>query len=112
MMVLRPDAKDFQKFYESLKSTLENRNISNPTVDQLGEICYGDLWSEKKDDVFIRERLDMIWYRPLRIDTVKSNKPIKNPVFKEGSTWHKKRTTVYMPGAARSNSIKPGRFDK
>lgn len=112
MMVLRPDAKDFQLFYESLKRTLENRNVSNPTIDQLGEICYGDHWNEKNEDVFVRERLDMLWYRPLRIDTVKSTKTVKNPVFKEGSTWHKKRTSVYMPGAARSDSFKPDKFDK
>ncbi|MNH66504.1 hypothetical protein D3C73_185350 [compost metagenome] len=112
MMVLRPDAKDFQLFYESLKRTLENRSITNPTIDQLGEVCYGDHWKSKKEDLFIRERLNMMWYRPLRIDTIKTNKVIKDPKFKEGSTWHKKRTSVYMPGAARSDSFKPDRFDK
>ncbi len=107
MMVLRPDAKDYKLFYEALKHSLDHRNIKDPTIETLGEICYGEKWKSKCNDIYIRERLKLLWYRPLLIETVKT-KASKLPVYKEGTTWgHKSRKSqVYNNMAGRSESFK------
>jgi hypothetical protein len=108
MMVRQPDAKDFQMFYKSLKKILDSKNLKEPTIDELGEICYGERWVEFKEEELIRERLKLIWYRPMIINdmTVKT-KVKKDREIKEGSTFgHKSRTSVYMPAAGRSNLYK------
>jgi hypothetical protein len=108
MMVRQPDAKDFQMFYKSLKKILDSKNLTKPTIEELGDICYGERWGEFQEDEFIRERLRLIWYRPMIINdmTVKT-KVKKDREIKEGSTFgHKSRTSVYMPAAGRSNLYK------
>ncbi|WP_405169469.1 hypothetical protein [Paenibacillus sp. FSL H3-0286] len=106
MMVLSPDAKEFKMFFENLKKILELRNINNPTIDQLGDICYADRWEKLKNDKMICARLHMLWYKPMQINTIKT-KAKKVPVYKEGTTFgHKSRTTVYIPAAGRSTSYK------
>jgi len=103
VMSFTTDAKDYQMFYQGLKKVLELKNIKTPTIDDLGIICYGeDYWENYKDDNYVKSRLHMLWYKPSLINTVKA-KVKKDKVYKEGSTFgHKSRTTVYMPGAARS----------
>lgn len=106
MMVLTPDAKEFQIFYESLKKILELKSIKTPTVEQLGDICYGERWGKLKEDKFICARLHMLWYKPAQISTVKS-KIKQDKRIKEGSTFgYKSRSTVYIPAAGRSKSYK------
>jgi hypothetical protein len=106
MMVLNPDAKEYQLFYLGLKKILESKGLKEPTVDELGEICYGDKWKEYKDDRYKCERLKLLWYKPLLINTVKT-KVAKDKKYKEGTTFgHKSRTSVYIPGAARSEAFK------
>ncbi|MGV2887237.1 hypothetical protein [Paenibacillus taichungensis] len=103
VMILSPEAKDYQMFYEGLKKVLDLRNIKEPTIDDLGRICFTDSkWAQYSEDKIVRSRLHMLWYRPLLINTVKT-KVKKDKQYKEGSTFgHKQRTTVYMPGAART----------
>ena len=103
VMVLTPEAKDYRMFYEGLRKVLDLRNIKNPTIEELGSICFTESkWAQYIEDKTVRSRLHMLWYKPLLINTVKT-KIKKDKAYKEGSTFgHKSRTTVYMPGAARS----------
>ncbi|MNW52679.1 hypothetical protein D3C74_302060 [compost metagenome] len=111
VMVEHPQAKDYKDFYENLKKVLEYKNLTEPSIDELGEICFGDKWDYHKQYLYKQERLRRLWYEPSSIKPIRL-KSKKDRVFKEGSTWGgKKRTTAYIPGAARSKSFSPDKFE-
>jgi len=111
VMVLMPEAKELKNFYEALKKVVELKGIKEPTLDQLGEICYGDKWEEVKKRPFEPYRLYDIWHKPGTIQTRKSKvSRVSSP--KEGSTWTRrsKSKVVYNPLSGRSNIYNTEKF--
>lgn len=107
MMVLHPDAKSLMIFHKNLKKVMELKGINNPTVDQIGEICYGPNWKDKSKDQFVFWRLKTIWENPGSIETIKSKPKIANDCNDKDIMWYKKRRPqVYHLGAGRSKIYK------
>ena len=106
VMVLEPYAKDVHFFYKTLKALFDLRGIKNPSLHQIGDVCYGMNWGEKSRDMFVAGRLKKLWDSPGMIE-VRRERVKRDRVYKEGTTMgHKKRTTVYLTAVGRSEFFK------
>ncbi|RXZ77951.1 hypothetical protein EBB07_28235 [Paenibacillaceae bacterium] len=105
VMFMRPEGGALKNFHELLKSYFEMKGINNPTQTQLLQLCYGERWTEVLKDPFKPHWIMNIWKNPGSIETVKTKKVHKDPVFKEGTTLgHKTRKSqVYAHSAGRSD---------
>ncbi|WP_256761420.1 hypothetical protein [Cohnella sp. WQ 127256] len=108
VMIFRPHAQDLHDFHNALKKVLDIKGIKEPALEQLGEICYEDRWSEVKNDRLIPHRLMPLWKNPGSIDAIRSKRIPKDEVFVEGKTlgYKKRKSSAYGVGAGRSNIYK------
>lgn len=108
VMIFRPNAKDIHDFHNALKKVLDIKGIKEPSLEQLGEICYENRWSEKTIDRLIPHRLMTLWKNPGSIDADRSKRIPRDEIFKEGTTlgYKQRRSSVYGLGTGRSNIYK------
>ncbi|KAA9007215.1 hypothetical protein F4V43_01640 [Paenibacillus spiritus] len=102
------DARSYQLFIESLERILQYHNIKDPTIDQLGEICFGDRWEGQKRYLYKRDRLHKLWYERASIKMIRA-KGIKFKALTEKDIyWGKNRTGnhVHLTLAGRSSAFK------
>lgn len=106
MMAECVDAREYKTFLDSLGYLLKYMNKPEPTLNELGEICYGDRWEYQKQFLFKCDKLRRLWYEPTSISIVRAKGVKFKQITEKDTYWGKKRGSVYMPGAARSEAFK------
>lgn len=97
VMTFRPEYELLGSFIKFSKQYMDLKGIKEPTIEQLGQMAFGELWDEKSKSVFEPNRLYAIWYTPSIIEPVKTQKLRKERQIKEGTTWgHKRRKGAFI----------------
>lgn len=116
VMVIRPEYELLNRFLKVTKQYLNIRGIKEPTINQLGEMAYGERWGLVSKEKFEPNWLHNIYYHPYTIDAVKTKKVSKLPQYKEGTTWgHKKRKGAFITdtfGRSESYNVEKHVVDK
>jgi len=116
VMVRTPEYSLLNSFLKAINKYFEIKGVKNPTIDQIGEAAYGQRWNEYRNNSYEPNWLHNVYYHPYTIETVKTKKVSKLPVFKEGETWgHKRRKGAFITdsfGRSESYNVEKHVVDK